>query len=293
MEPQPGRNYLTNNYHYFHRQMLGKDLNLQNGNQSNGDQSNGNQSNGDQSNGDQSNKDNGNDFFIHPKGLRTKLSNSDMENNIDNHEELLLESPNPYRSENHHDFEKEIQDNHSFNLNQLNVNDAHFNSNFNSNYEHQLIPNDNQENNKEELIGLVQSWNDRLSWDNYFICIAFLIASRSTCNRLNVGCVLVKDTRVISVGYNGFLPKMPHQSIIRDNHEQATVHAEQNAVSDCARRGIKIDGAIAYITHYPCLNCFKILAASGISAINYHIDYKNDDIVKRLSENSGIEINQI
>ena len=89
------------------------------------------------------------------------------------------------------------------------------------------------------------------------------------------------------------MPKLPHQSIVRDNHEQATVHAEQNAVSDCAKRGIKIDGATAYITHYPCLNCFKILAASGIAAINYHIDYKNDDIVKLLSQNAGIEINKI
>mgnify|MGYP003974612999 CR=1 FL=1 len=293
MEPQPGRNYLTNNYHYFHRQMLGKDLNLQNGNQSNGNQSNGNQSNGDQSNGNQSNDNQSNDFFIHPKGLRTKLSNDDMENNIDNHEELLLESPNPYRSENHHDFEKEIQDNHSFNLNQLNVNDAHFNSNFNSNYEHQLIPNDNQENNKEELIGLVQSWNDRLSWDNYFICIAFLIASRSTCNRLNVGCVLVKDTRVISVGYNGFLPKMPHQSIVRDNHEQATVHAEQNAICDCAKRGVSCSGAICYVTHYPCIICCRLLLASGITQIKYIEDYKNDELVSVFCEQLGVKIEKI
>lgn len=284
MEPQPGRNYITNNYQSYHHQMLGKRLNFQHNNHENNSQA----TEGIRFN--EESKKNENVFFIHPQGLRTSLSESDINGNIDNetnyinnnnkknninNNELLLENPKSFANENHPYFEKEILENHSFNLNNL------------------LIPNDNQENNKDQLIDLIQSWNDRLSWDNYFICIAFLIASRSTCNRLNVGCVLVKDTRIISVGYNGFLPKLPHQSIVRDNHEQATVHAEQNAVSDCAKRGIKIDGATAYITHYPCLNCFKILAASGIAAINYHIDYKNDDIVKLLSQNAGIEINKI
>ena len=52
----------------------------------------------------------------------------------------------------------------------------------------------------------------KLSWDNYFISLAFLTASRSACSRLHVGCVIVKDTRIISVGYNGFLPGAPHTS---------------------------------------------------------------------------------
>lgn len=285
MEIQPGRNYITNNYQYYHHQMLGKRLNFQNNNYQNNNEVTEVIRNNEES------EENKNSFFIHPQGIRTSLSENDMNSNIDNetnnnnninNNELLLESPNLFDDENHPDFEKEILENHSFNLNNSSIRN-----------QNQLIPNDNQENNKNQLINLIQSWNDRLSWDNYFISIAFLIASRSTCNRLNVGCVLVKDTRIISVGYNGFLPKLPHQSIVRDNHEQATVHAEQNAVSDCAKRGIKLDGATAYITHYPCLNCFKILAASGIASINYHIDYKNDNIVKLLSQNAGIEINKI
>ena len=64
----------------------------------------------------------------------------------------------------------------------------------------------------QQIINLTQSWETRLSWDDYFMSFAFLISSRSTCNRLHVGCVLVKDTRIISVGYNGFLPKLPHKS---------------------------------------------------------------------------------
>lgn len=142
----------------------------------------------------------------------------------------------------------------------------------------------------EEIKGLTKSWKKRINWDDYFMSMAYLISSRSACERLHVGCVLVKNTRVISVGYNGFLPKTPHNSIVRDGHEQATVHAEQNAISDCARRGISCEGANAYITHYPCINCAKIIASAGIKEIRYHEDYKNDKIVGKLLESAKINI---
>ena len=99
-----------------------------------------------------------------------------------------------------------------------------------------------------QIKDLVPNKDERIDWDDYFMSLAYLISSRSLCSRLNVGCVIVKDTRVISVGYNGFLPKHPHKSIISNKHEQATVHAEQNAISDCAKRGISCDGSTAYIT---------------------------------------------
>ena len=76
--------------------------------------------------------------------------------------------------------------------------------------------------------------NKRLDWNEYFMSIAKLTSVRSSCNRLQVGCVIVKDKHVVSMGYNGFLPSFPHESIVVNNHEQATVHAEQNAIS---RRG--------------------------------------------------------
>lgn len=139
-------------------------------------------------------------------------------------------------------------------------------------------------------INNINSLTKRVSWNEYFMSLAFLISSRSSCSRLKVGCVLVKDTRVVSVGYNGFLPGAPHLSIVRDNHEQATVHAEQNCISDCAKRGISCENGIAYITHYPCINCAKILAASQISEIIYFNDYKNDEIVKTLLNQSNIII---
>jgi dCMP deaminase len=140
---------------------------------------------------------------------------------------------------------------------------------------------------------LIDGLTERIDWDTYFMSIAFLIASRSNCERLHVGCVLVKDTRIISVGYNGFLPKVPHNSHVRDGHEMATVHSEQNAISDCARRGVNCDDATAYITHYPCINCFKILTASGIKNIIYHDDYNNDILVAKLAEDCKITITQI
>lgn len=137
----------------------------------------------------------------------------------------------------------------------------------------------------------------RPSWDEYFMGTAVLIASRSPCERLHVGCVLVsggdRPNRIVAAGYNGFLPGLPHRSRIRDEHEQGTVHAEQNAIADAARRGVSVGGATAYITHYPCINCAKILAASGIREIVYLHDYRNDEIAGDLLRESGIEVRKL
>ena len=68
---------------------------------------------------------------------------------------------------------------------------------------------------------------NRPDWDTYFKEIVQVTSKRSPCDRLKVGCLIVKDNRIISQGYNGFLPGCPHKSIVRDDHEQATIHAEQ------------------------------------------------------------------
>ena len=130
---------------------------------------------------------------------------------------------------------------------------------------------------------------DRPSWQDYFKEIVKTTSKRSPCKRLQVGCLLVSDNRIISQGYNGFLPGCPHDSIVVNNHEQATVHAEQNAIADCAKRGVSCKGSTAFITHYPCINCMKILCASGIKKIKYINDYKNDENVKKLLKLSNIE----
>ncbi len=126
---------------------------------------------------------------------------------------------------------------------------------------------------------------------------ALLIASRSACGRLHVGCVLVSSgdhpNRIIAAGYNGFLPGSPHLSRVRDGHEQGTVHAEQNAIADAARRGIPVQGTTAYITHFPCIQCAKILASAGIRKIKYLRDYRNDPLVVEILEEAGILLEDI
>jgi dCMP deaminase len=134
----------------------------------------------------------------------------------------------------------------------------------------------------------------RPSWDEYFMATAVLMASRSNCERLHVGCVIVTSgehkNRLVAAGYNGFLPGSPHVSRVRDNHEQAVVHAEQNAVADAARRGSSVEGCVAYVTHYPCINCAKILAAAGISEVRYRTDYQNDALVEPLLREAGVKV---
>lgn len=123
---------------------------------------------------------------------------------------------------------------------------------------------------------------------------AVLISSRSNCARLKVGCIIVtggdRKNRLVAAGYNGFLPGTPHVSRLREGHEQATVHAEQNAVADAARRGSSVESCVAYVTHYPCINCAKILAAAGIAEIRYRADYANDPLVAPLLADAGVKV---
>lgn len=134
---------------------------------------------------------------------------------------------------------------------------------------------------------------DRPDWNTYFKEIVEVTAKRSPCDRMKVGCLLVKDNRIISQGYNGFLPGCPHQSIVRNNHEQATVHAEQNAICDCAKRGVSTIDCTAYITHYPCIICMRLLLASGIKQIYYIHDYKNDELVSLFASLKNVQIRKL
>ena len=133
----------------------------------------------------------------------------------------------------------------------------------------------------------------RISWVQYFSELARLVAKRSPCHRLHVGCVVVKDKHIVSTGYNGFLPGANHVSMVVDGHEQATVHAEQNCIADCAKRGVSMEGSHVYITHYPCVNCFKGLIASGVKGIYYLDDYRNSPIVEELAKNIQVMMKKI
>mgnify|MGYP000882961314 FL=1 len=134
---------------------------------------------------------------------------------------------------------------------------------------------------------------NRPTWDEYFKKIVLATRERSACERLQVGCLLVKDNRIVSQGYNGFLPGCPHISKVRNNHEQATVHAEQNALCDCAKRGVSCLDATVYVTHYPCIICCRLLLASGVKEIKYINDYKNDELVSYFCDQAKVNIKKI
>ena len=146
-----------------------------------------------------------------------------------------------------------------------------------------------------QLCQLIQTKDntDRLVWDEYFMSIALLASQRSPCQRLHVGSTIVKDNRLISMGYNGFIPGAPHISRVKDDHEQSIIHSEVNAIADCAKRGTSLQGAKIYVTHYPCINCFRSIAACGIKEIIFLHDYKNDEMVQQLADDSQIRIQKL
>ena len=144
-------------------------------------------------------------------------------------------------------------------------------------------------------ISLIVSENKtRLEWDDYFMGIALLASCRSACSRLHVGSVIVKSNRIVSMGYNGYICGAPHISHVIDGHEQAIIHSEINALGNSNRLGgTSLEGAIIYVTHYPCINCFKSIASNGIKEIVYLYDYKNDPLVKKIATESDINIRQL
>ena len=122
----------------------------------------------------------------------------------------------------------------------------------------------------------------RASWDAYFMSIAQVVATRSTCPRKYVGSVLVRDRTILSTGYNGSIRGMPHCSdvghMMEEGHCVATIHAEANAIVQAARNGVRIEGASIYVTASPCWSCFKLIANAGIKEIFYGEFYRDERI---------------
>ncbi len=133
----------------------------------------------------------------------------------------------------------------------------------------------------------------RASWDEYFMSIAQVVATRSTCPRKYVGSVLVRNRTILSTGYNGSIRGMPHCSdvghMMEDGHCVATIHAEANAIIQAARNGVVIEAATCYVTASPCWNCFKQLANGGIARIVYGEFYRDDRIFE-IARTIGIEL---
>jgi dCMP deaminase len=144
---------------------------------------------------------------------------------------------------------------------------------------------------------------ERPSNDEYFMEMAQLVSSRSTCLRRRVGAVIVKEKRVLSTGYNGSPKGTKHceeLGCIRvkmnvpsgTRHELCRgVHAEQNAVTQAAYFGVSVDGATIYTTTYPCSMCAKILINAGIKEIVFSEGYA-DDLSKELLEEADITVRE-
>jgi dCMP deaminase len=122
----------------------------------------------------------------------------------------------------------------------------------------------------------------RASWDIYFMSLARAVATRATCPRKQVGCVIVRDRVLLSTGYNGALRGAPHCTdpvsegggcLMSSGHCVATVHAEANAVIQAARNGVRLEGSTVYVTLRPCFNCLKLVVGAGIARIVFAEDY--------------------
>ncbi|GFN35252.1 deoxycytidylate deaminase [Tepidimicrobium xylanilyticum] len=140
--------------------------------------------------------------------------------------------------------------------------------------------------------------NDRKPWNEYFMEIAEMVATRSTCDRAEVGCLIVNDdNRIVSTGYNGSISGNPHCNDVghtmRDGHCIATIHAEMNALIYCAKEGISVKDCRVYVTHFPCLNCTKALIQAGIKKIYYKHSYRMDDYAIELLNKNNIPFEKI
>ncbi|WP_368652140.1 ComE operon protein 2 [Ornithinibacillus sp. 4-3] len=138
---------------------------------------------------------------------------------------------------------------------------------------------------------------DRIAWDQYFMAQSTLLALRSTCTRLMVGATIVRDKRIIAGGYNGSVSGSVHciedGCYIVDGHCVRTVHAEANALLQCAKFGVPTDNAEIYVTHFPCLQCAKQIIQSGIKAVYYANDYRNNEYAIQLFKEANVKMTKV
>lgn len=139
----------------------------------------------------------------------------------------------------------------------------------------------------------------RPTWDEYFMGIARLVASRSTCMRRQVGAVIVKDGNILATGYNGTPSGITHCSetgCLREKlkvpsgerHELCRgLHAEQNAIIQAAKHGVNISGGTLYCSNFPCVICAKMLINAGIVKVIYLSGYP-DDLGREMLAEAGI-----
>ncbi len=151
----------------------------------------------------------------------------------------------------------------------------------------------------------------RPSWDEYFMIVAKIISSRSTCISRPIGAVITKNKHILATGYNGAMPGVSHCTDDKEcfrrsiavsddakyNYCRAT-HAEANAISQAARYGTSVDGATLYVTLAPCYVCLKLLSTANIKEVFYEYDYESinkerDSFWEKCISDTGIRVQQL
>ncbi|MBU2490148.1 MAG: cytidine/deoxycytidylate deaminase family protein [Proteobacteria bacterium] len=145
---------------------------------------------------------------------------------------------------------------------------------------------------------------NRPEWDVYFMDIARLVASRSTCRRRSVGAVVVRDKRILTTGYNGAPSGLAHCLTAGCLREQLNVpsgerhelcrglHAEQNAIIQAGLHGVSIRGAIVYCTNQPCVICAKMLINAGVVEIVFAEGYA-DEMSEGMLKEAGVVLRKL
>jgi dCMP deaminase len=145
--------------------------------------------------------------------------------------------------------------------------------------------------------------SERPSWDNYFLELADAASKRATCNRGRSGCVIVRDKQVLATGYVGSPVGLPHcddaghiiKKVIQENGEISehcvrTVHAEQNAICQAAKRGISIEGATVYQRMTPCRTCAMLWINCGIKKVVCERKYQLAEESEQLLREAGVQL---
>jgi len=141
----------------------------------------------------------------------------------------------------------------------------------------------------------------RPSWERYFMSIALQVATRSTCLRRQVGCIIVLEKRIVSTGYNGAPSGLPHceeVGCVRESQGVASgerhelcrgLHAEQNAIIQAAMHGTAVRGGSVFCTHKPCILCTKMLINAGVRRVYYAEGY-GDDMADEMAREADMQL---
>ena len=145
----------------------------------------------------------------------------------------------------------------------------------------------------------------RPSWDEYFLQVAKVVASRSNCVKRHVGALIQRDRRIVSTGYNG-TPRgtrncneggCPRCNSFAESgtrlDECLCSHGEENAITQAAYHGVSVRDATIYTTFFPCLFCTKLIINAGLAEVVYNASYALDDVAKKLLEEAGVLVRRV